>query len=129
MKRLLILLTAALMMGTLWGPAGAEEAETILRGYSKAEGYVYLSLGEYPQTAEGGVEPILWRVLTADGEKAYLLSEYILFARSMHTSLKESPVSEFRVRGDGLHPGGNGNAPALRGLREGVPHHPGGHEE
>ena len=35
------------------------------------------------------MQPILTRVLTTDGEKAFLLSEYILFARSMHTSLKE----------------------------------------
>ena len=60
-----------------------------LRGYNKEEGYVYLHLGRYPQTEDGGVEPILWRVLTADDEKAYLLSEYILFARALHTSRKE----------------------------------------
>ena len=46
-------------------------------------------LGQYPQTEDGGIEPILWRVLTVDDEKAYLLSEYILFARAMHTSRKE----------------------------------------
>ena len=60
-----------------------------LRGYTKEEGYVYLRLGRYPQTADGKVEPILWRVLTVDDEKAYLLSEYILFARTMHTNVKE----------------------------------------
>ena len=60
-----------------------------LRGYTKEEGYVYLHLGEYKQTADGGVKPILWRVLSVDEEKAYLLSEYILFARSMHTDLTE----------------------------------------
>jgi len=64
-------------------------AEGELRGYSREAGYVYVHLGRYPQTEEGGVEPILWRVLTADGEKAYLLSEYVLFARAMHTSLKD----------------------------------------
>lgn len=63
--------------------------EESLRGYSKENGYVYLYLGEYPQTAEGGIKPILWRVLTADDEKAYLLSEYILFARTMHTNRTE----------------------------------------
>ena len=64
-------------------------SEGELRGYTKDEGYVYLHLGEYKQTADGGVQPILWRVLTVDEEKAYLLSEYILFARSIHTDLKE----------------------------------------
>ena len=45
---------------------------------------------QYPQTKDGGIEPILWRVLTVDDEKAYLLSEYSLFARALHTSRKES---------------------------------------
>jgi len=63
--------------------------ESALRGYNKEDGYVYLRLGQYPQTEDGGIEPILWRVLTVDDEKAYLLSEYILFARAMHTSRKE----------------------------------------
>ena len=34
-------------------------------------------------------EPILWRVLAADNEKVYLMSEYILFASVMHPDLKE----------------------------------------
>ena len=86
MKRLLAGLLLCCLMASCAGLAGAEGA---LRGYDKAQGYVYLSFGEYPQTAEGEIRPILWRVLTVDGEKAYVLSEYILFARSMHTSLKE----------------------------------------
>ena len=82
--RLLVLLLAALLMA-----AAPALGESVLRGYSKEEGYVYLHLGSYPQTAEGGVEPVLWRVLTVDGEKAYLLSEYILFARAMHNNRAE----------------------------------------
>ena len=80
--RLLTVLLAVLLAGSAMG-------EDALRGYSKGDGYVYLRLGRYPQTADGGIEPILWRVLTADDEKAYLLSEYILFARALHTSRKE----------------------------------------
>ena len=80
------LCAALLVCCLLVSAAGAEGA---LRGYEKESGYVYVQLGEYPQTADGGVEPILWRVLAADDEKAYLLSEYILFARTMHTNLKE----------------------------------------
>lgn len=34
-------------------------------------------------------EPILWRVMSTDGEKIYLMSEYILFASPMHMDLKE----------------------------------------
>ena len=77
-----LLLAVLMLMSTAAG-------ESALRGYNKEDGYVYLHLGQYPQTEDGGIEPILWRVLTVDDEKAYLLSEYILFARAMHTSRKE----------------------------------------
>ena len=40
-------------------PAMAEETEPALRGYDKKEGYVYLTLGAFPQTAEGERLPIL----------------------------------------------------------------------
>ncbi len=78
-----------LVLALLCAAAAAEDAAPALRGYDKTDGYVYLRLGSYPQTAEGGIEPILWRVLTVDEEKAYLCSEYVLFARPMHPSLKE----------------------------------------
>lgn len=86
--RTLILLAAALVLTV---SAAAEEE---LRGYTKEDGYVYLRLGQYPQTADGGIEPILWRVLTTDDEKAYLLSEYILFARALHNNRNE--YAQFR---------------------------------
>ena len=78
---------ALVLLATLC--AGAASAEGALRGYSKEEGYVYVQLGRYPQTEAGDLRPILWRVLSVDGEKAFLLSEYVLFARAMHTSLKD----------------------------------------
>ena len=34
-------------------------------------------------------DPILWRVLSADSEKVYLMSEYVLFASPLHPSMKE----------------------------------------
>lgn len=34
-------------------------------------------------------DPILWRVLSADDEKIYLMSEYVLFASPLHTSMAE----------------------------------------
>ena len=75
-RRIPALLLAVLML------MSAAAGESALRGYNKEDGYVYLRLGQYPQTEDGGIEPILWRVLTVDDEKAYLLSEYILFARA-----------------------------------------------
>ena len=87
MRRLFCLLGALLIALACAGAAAEENAA--LRGYSKTEGYVYLTLGSYPQEADGTVKPILWRVLTVDEEKAYLCSEYILFARPMHPDLAE----------------------------------------
>ena len=81
--RLLLILLALLLA------AGSACGEGALRGYSREEGYVYLHLGRYPQTADGQIQPILWRVLTLEDGKACLLSEYILFARAMHNSRKE----------------------------------------
>ena len=82
------LLAAALIL------AVSALAEDGLRGYTKEDGYVYLHLGQYPQAADGGIEPILWRVLTTDDEKAYLLSEYILFARALHNDRNEYAKSK-----------------------------------
>ena len=55
MKRLLAWLLLCCLTAACAGMAGAEGE---LRGYSKGEGYVYLSFGEYPQTAEGEVLPV-----------------------------------------------------------------------
>lgn len=85
LRKAISLLLAAMLLLT----ATAALAEGELRGYTKADGYVYVALGEYPQTEDGGVLPIVWRVLTTDEEKAYLCSEYVLFARPMHPDLTE----------------------------------------
>ena len=87
MKTLLCLLLALL---TLCAAAAAEDAgEAALRGYDKKEGYVYLTLGKYPQTKEGEELPILWRVLSVEDGRALLLSEYVLEARPIHGDYKE----------------------------------------
>ena len=57
-----------LLAAALLAAASLAAGESALRGYSKEDGYVYLRLGQYPQTADGGIEPILWRVLTTDDE-------------------------------------------------------------
>ena len=84
LKRIICLALAALLL-----TVSAAVAEGELRGYSKENGYVYVALGQYPQTAEGGVEPILWRILTVEDDRAYLCSEYVLFARPMHPDYTE----------------------------------------
>ncbi|MBP3657341.1 MAG: hypothetical protein J6K32_11700 [Clostridia bacterium] len=51
-----------------------------LRGYDAEYGdYQYVYMGEYEQSRNG--QPILWRVLTVEGNDALLLSEYILATR------------------------------------------------
>ena len=99
MKRGKKIAAFALMLLVLAAATGASRGEEApsLRGYDKENGYVYLSLGRYPQTAAGEVRPILWRVLTVDEEKAYLLSEYILFARPMHITRKEAATEKLKA--------------------------------
>lgn len=84
-KWLRALLAAAMALSVLLSCAAAEE----LRGYDKKDGYVYVTLGQYPQTAEGEMRPIIWRVLSVDEEKAYLASEYVLLAHRIHPDDKE----------------------------------------
>lgn len=81
--RIFVLLLALLLL------VPSAMAEDTLRSYDKGQGYVYLTLGTFPQTAEGGVEPILWRVLQAEDGRAYILSEYVLEARRIHGDYNE----------------------------------------
>ena len=91
MKKVMLWLSIFVL---LFCGAGFAAADDFLRGYEKENGYVYVSLGQYPQLADGTELPILWRVLTVDEEKAYLLSEYILFARPMHITRRECETDE-----------------------------------
>ncbi len=85
MKHLMRTLALLLALLTLLVPACAESA---LRGYDEQDGYVYLTLGAYPQTEDGGVLPIVWRVLSVEDGKAYLCSEYVLDARRVEGDYK-----------------------------------------
>lgn len=81
-----LMLLAFVLLFSFISPVSAEPA---LAGYSRETGYTYVRLGQYPQTAEGEVRPILWRVLSAGDGQCVLLSEYILFARCLHADLKD----------------------------------------
>lgn len=89
MRKILTRLLAlcALLLMLCAASAIAEEAPA-LRGYDKELGYVYLNMGMFPQTAESEELPILWRVLTVEEDEAYILSEYILEARPIHSDYK-----------------------------------------
>lgn len=81
MKKIYRVLAAMLLACLCLSTATAEE----LRGYDQQDGYVYLELGTFPQTAEGDVLPIVWRVLSVEDGEAYILSEYVLEARCMES--------------------------------------------
>lgn len=76
-------LTALLAVCLLLAASPQAQAAS-LYGYSQAEGWQYVELGVYPQTMEGGLEPILWRVLSVEDGRAYLVSEYVLLHRRIH---------------------------------------------
>ena len=79
MKRFVFLLLTAWLLSS-----GFAVADVNLRGYAKENGYQYLAFGHFPQTADGEEQPILWRILSATDNEAYLLSEYILFNNRVH---------------------------------------------
>lgn len=86
MRKLLIRLLCLLL--ALFAALPCALAEDALRGYDKQDGYVYLTLGTYPQTETGERLPILWRVLRVEDGLAYLCSEYVLDARRMEGDYK-----------------------------------------
>ena len=79
-KLILFALTAALCLTAAFSAV----ADAQLHGYDKKAGYQYVAFGSFPQEADGTVKPILWRVLSADENQAYLLSEYVLFNNRVH---------------------------------------------
>lgn len=83
-KIILFLLTLCLLPSLVF-------AQSPLQGYSKQDGYQYVTFGEYPQAADGKKEPILWRVLQVEEGIAYLLSEYVLDVHKLHDDRKEYP--------------------------------------
>lgn len=83
LTKLLALLLALMMI------VPCAMAEETLRGYDKKEGYVYLTFGTFPQTKEGGVEPILWRVLQVKDGRAYILTEKVIEKRRVHGDYNE----------------------------------------
>ncbi|MBR3017140.1 MAG: CapA family protein [Clostridia bacterium] len=70
-----ILTVGALLILFLFAliPAQAE-----MRGYVKDDGYIYVHFGEYPYEADGSAQPVLWRVLDVQDNRALLLTEYLI---------------------------------------------------
>lgn len=55
----------------------------------KAEDGAFLLFGAYPQSEDGTVLPIKWRVLQNTGKEMFLLSEYILDCKRYHGANKD----------------------------------------
>lgn len=87
MKKFLSLLLLISMILQLLPSAYADAA--VLHGYADQQAYEYVTFGSYPTDADGAVQPILWRVLRADAESAYLLTEYLLEAKQLHHHYNE----------------------------------------
>ena len=75
------------MLAGLCASALCEDA--VLRGYAQREGWQYVTLGRYPQAEDGGVEPIVWRVLRVADGQAYCVSEYVLINHRIHPDDRE----------------------------------------
>lgn len=80
-RRICMAAAMVILMGLWAAPVLSEET---LRGYDSAAGYQYLELGVFPQTLDAGLEPILWRVLAADEDTVFLVSEYVLLNHRIH---------------------------------------------
>ena len=84
--RMIRRLAALLLVLLLCVAAASAEG---LRSYDRQDGYVYVTLGTFPQTEDGQRLPIIWRVLQVEDGKAYILSEYVLEARRIHGDYKQ----------------------------------------
>lgn len=83
MKRFLsavLLLALALS----WLAPAASADTSMLRGWDKTGGYVYLTLGSYRFDEDGTARPIIWRVLEVKDGLAYAVSEYVLINHRIH---------------------------------------------
>lgn len=87
MKRLICLLTALMLLCAF--ALAEDETASHIRSWDAKAGYVYVTLGQYEQTADSEMKPIIWRVLSTDGSTARLLSEYVLFAHCMHSNYRQ----------------------------------------
>ena len=56
----------------------------------------YVEFGRYPQTAEGEVRPVEWRVLARENNKALVISRYVLDARRFDPESNDWSESEIR---------------------------------
>ncbi len=89
LSRLRRLLCLCCLSALIALPLSAVAEASALWGYVSRQGWQYVTLGRYRQAADGGVEPIVWRVLRVEDGRAYAVSEYILINHRIHPDDKE----------------------------------------
>lgn len=78
--------------------AGMALAQVEPRGYVKGQGYQYFTIGTYPQTTDGQVEPLLWRALTVENGQALMLTEYVIDAQQVIFETNEEIIAKHAYR-------------------------------
>ena len=73
MKKFLTMGAVLALFLLLLLPAQAE-----IQGYVKGQGYNYVYFGQYPYDRDGTVQPVLWRVLAVQDNRALMLTEYLI---------------------------------------------------
>ena len=88
-------LACVLLLVMCWvacSTAAADGDPAQLRGWNAGEGYQYIQFGRYQQ--DFSAEPIVWRVLSVNDGKAFLMSERILDARLFDEDSNDWPSSD-----------------------------------
>lgn len=79
MKRsYLTVLLLYMCLSFIWPVASMGEDISQIHGYEKQVGYVYIQMGTYPMERNGKRGPVIWRVLSAENNEMFAISEYIL---------------------------------------------------
>lgn len=95
MKHLTVLASLLLALCLIAGSALAAD----FRPWNEEDGFQYVTFGSYPQTAEGGVEPMRWLVLdTFDDGTAFLLTELVIDCHPVVVETNQRKIAEKKYR-------------------------------
>ena len=80
-KRIITCICAAILLMLSQTSVMAEEThqQITLQGYDENSGFEYIELGVYPYYSNGAFAPVIWRVLSVNGDMIVLRSEYSIF--------------------------------------------------
>ena len=81
----------AWMMGLICLLPAVAAAQVEVRGYERGNGYQYVLYGRYPYEKDGGEQELLWRVLTVEDNRAFLMTEYVIDYVQYHPQKDKDP--------------------------------------